>query len=104
VDGHIVVAGALVGPERHLMRPFPIYRAFAQLTFAVDHSTTVKLVAARAHATCRGRRGSVRGAAGGVGWVYQARNKKGTFILLCTATKVLLQRKTSRAMKHVLTI
>jgi hypothetical protein len=47
-DRYVVVAAAASSRERDLVRPFPINRPFAQLSFAVDHSTTVKLVAARA--------------------------------------------------------
>src|SRR5262245_8892957 len=64
-DGHVVVAGASVGAERDLVRPLSVDRALAQFTFAIDHTTTtIELVAARAHATCRRKRGSVRGACG----------------------------------------
>ena len=39
-DGHVVVAGAASGGERHLVRPLPIHRAFAQLPFAVDQGAS----------------------------------------------------------------
>jgi hypothetical protein len=63
------------------MRPLPIHRAIAELSFAVDHGTT-KLVAARARRDA-GATGEALVAfaelAGGVRGVYQKRNKKGTY-------------------------
>ena len=37
--GHVVVARAAMGRERHLMWPIAIDGAFAELTFAIDHHT-----------------------------------------------------------------
>lgn len=36
-EGDVVAAGALVGRQRHLVRPLPIHRAFAEFAFAIDH-------------------------------------------------------------------
>jgi hypothetical protein len=62
------------------MRPLPIHRAIAELSFAVDHGTT-KLVAARARRDA-GATGEALVAfaelAGGVRSIYQDQNKKGT--------------------------
>jgi hypothetical protein len=55
-DRHVVVAAAASSRQCNLVRPLPIHRAFAELSFAVDHGTT-ELVAARAQRYLPGRRG-----------------------------------------------
>jgi hypothetical protein len=41
------VPAAVRGRERHLVRPLPMHRAFAELSLAVDHGAS-EVVAARA--------------------------------------------------------
>jgi hypothetical protein len=84
------------------MRPLPVDRAFAQLAFAIDHRAS-EVVAARAHRSADGGWARSRELAGGVRGVYQRKNKTGTY-LLCTATKVLLQRTMRSAMTRPLRI
>src|SRR2546422_5073031 len=80
------------------MRPLPIHRAFAEYSLAVDHGVS-DFVAARARRNAGGRRGKRCGAASGV----RGSSRVGT-ILLCIATKVLLQRTMRSAMRLPLTI
>jgi hypothetical protein len=74
MDGHIVVAGAASGGERHLMWPLPINHTFAQLAFSIDHGIT-ELVAARARRYLPGK-GERSRSTSGVGGCSRVRTKR----------------------------
>ena len=65
---NVIIAGHLLGGQRDLMRPIPIYRSFAELAFAIHHST--HRVGCRPRSTLLAGGGersrSLRAASGGV--------------------------------------
>ena len=70
-DRHVVAAAAACGRQRHLVRPLPIHRAFAEFSLAIDHGTSRDWSPPALDATCRGTGDAFAELAGGVRGVYQ---------------------------------
>src|SRR6516225_9341740 len=76
----VVVAEAAVRRQRDLVRPLPIHHGFGELSLAVDHASISAWSPPALTRRHERKDKAGRGAAGGVGSLYQNENKKGTKI------------------------